>query len=809
MKSVGRSIPHESAAGHAAGTAAYIEDLPRTEGELAVAAAGSPVARGRLTRVDTSAALGMPGVAGCWAAADLPGVNRFGPVFRDEPFLADAELSYIGQPVVVVAADTRARAEAAAAAVVVEAEEQTPLLGIEEALAAGSTLGPVRVIERGDLAGAFAAAPRVLGGVLETGGQEHLAFEAQACLATADEAGGVSVHSSTQSPTETQAVVAEALGLGLHEVACECRRMGGGFGGKETQSALPAVMAALVAHRTGRPARVVYGKAHDARVTGKRHAYRSRWRVAFDGTGRVLGLAVDFDSNGGAFADLSTSVMERTMLHADNAYCLPACRFVGRIARTNLPPNTAFRGFGGPQGVLVVESVLDRIAEAVGIDGFEVRERNRYVDGDPERSTTPYGAVVKDHALGELLTTLKGSSGYARRRAEADRFNATSRTELRGVGVCALKFGISFTTRFLNQANALVHVFGDGTVQVSTGGTEMGQGLHTKVKQCVADAFGVAPAAVRVTTTSTQKNHNTSPTAASCGSDLNNAAALDACDRILGRMRAHAADLFACERAGRVRSEAHVVIAGGRVRDSRVPPGAGETELGTHDLGFAAFCADARRARVDLGARGFYATPGVDFNRETGRGNPFLYHTTGAAVAGVTVDRFTGEVTVDRVDLLMDVGDPINPGIDAGQVIGGFVQGMGWCTNEQLVYDAAGRLLTDGPCSYKVPAATDVPADFRHGFLPSPEHRVGLRRSKAVGEPPLMLASCVWLAVRHAVGAAGDASALRLPATGEEVLRCLSLPRPPAERGDADRAVGDAPVAGRWTGAPGELPARR
>ena len=811
MKSVGQAIPHESAAGHATGSAPYIEDLPRTEGELFVAAAGSPVAAGRITRIDASAARAMPGVAGCWTAADLDGPNAFGPIFRDEPFLAEGELSYVGQPVVVVAADTRAQAEAAAAAVVIEAEEGVPLLGIEEAIAAGSTLGPVRVIERGDVAEAFATAPRVLEGVLETGGQEQLYLESQACLASVDELGRVHVHSSTQNPTETQAVVAEAFGLGMHEVVCECRRMGGGFGGKETQSAIPAVMAALVARKTGRRARIVYGKSHDARVTGKRHAYRSKWRVAFDDAGRVLALAVDFDSNGGAFADLSTSIMERAMLHADNAYALPACRFVGRIARTNLPPNTAFRGFGGPQGILVVESVLDRIAEAVGIDGFEVRERNRYVDGDPGRSIAPYGAVVKDHILGELLNTLKGTSDYAERRAEAERFNATSRTHLRGVGVCALKFGISFTTKFLNQGNALVNVFGDGTIQVSTGGTEMGQGLHTKVKQCVADAFGVHHEAVRVMTTSTEKNHNTSPTAASAGSDLNNAAALDACEQILGRMRAHAADLFASEAHGRVKSEVHVVVADGRVYDSRVPIDGSEAEHGVHATDFGPFCGGARRERVDLGARGFFSTPGVDFNRVTGRGNPFFYHTTGAAVAGVTVDRFTGEVVVDRVDLLMDVGESINPGIDAGQVIGGFVQGMGWCLTEELVYDARGRLLSDSPTTYKIPASTDVPRDFRYAFLPNPKHRVNVRRSKAVGEPPLMLAPSVWLAVRHAVGFAGDASALKLPATGEEVLRCLSLPGPGPADGGFHRGflVEDAPVAGRWTGAPDELPVRR
>lgn len=809
MKSVGQAIPHESAVGHVTGTAAYIEDLPATRGELHVAFAGSPVAAGRITRIDTAAAAAMPGVAGCWTAEDLTGPNVFGPIFHDEPFLANAELSYLGQPVVVVAADTRERAEAAAGRVVIEAEKTRAIFEIEEALAAGRTLGPVRVIERGDLAEAFATAPHVLEGTFENGGQEQFYLESQACLASVDELGRVHVHSSTQNPTETQAVVAEAFGLGMHEVVCECRRMGGGFGGKETQSAIPAVMAALVARKTGRRARIVYGKSLDMLVTGKRHAYRSKWRAAFDDDGRLLGLAIDFDSNGGAFADLSTSIMERTMLHADNAYFLPACRFVGRIARTNLPPNTAFRGFGGPQGVIVIESVLDAVAEATGLDGFEVRKKNRYVDGDPGRSLAPYGAVVKDHVLEELFDTLEASSEYRARRAEAEAFNATSRTHLRGVGVSALKFGISFTTKFLNQGNALVNVFCDGTVQLSTGGTEMGQGLFTKARQVVADAFGIHHEAVRVMTTSTEKNHNTSPTAASAGSDLNNAAALNACEQILARMRTFAATLFASERCGRVRSEEHVVIADGRVFDSRVPIDGDEAEFGTHALSFAAFCDAARRERVDLGARGFFATPGVDFNRETGRGNPFYYHTTGAAVAGVTVDRFTGEVSVERVDLLMDVGRMINPGIDTGQVIGGFVQGMGWCTTEELTYED-GRLTSHSPTTYKIPASTDVPRDFRFAFLANPKHRTNVRQSKAVGEPPLMLAPCVWLAIRHAVGFVGDGAALRLPATGEEVLRCLSLP--PRERTEGIRRgflPEDAPAAESWTGAPGGEPARR
>ncbi|QDU90750.1 Aldehyde oxidoreductase [Pirellulimonas nuda] len=769
MASIGKALPHDSAAGHVTGGAHYIEDLPRLEGELWVDFVGAPTAAGLVRSIDTKPALASPGVAAVLTHADLPGVNHFGPIFHDELFLVEDRVHYLGQPIVVVAAESREAARRAAALVKIDYTEEKPVLSIDEAIAAGSYIGPTRVIARGDSDAAFAHAPHTLSGVFESGGQEQFYFESQASLAIPSEAGQIKVLCSTQNPTETQAVVAEALGLRLHEVVCECKRMGGGFGGKETQSAIPAVMTALVARHTGRPARIVLTKDADMRLTGKRHPYKTWYKAAFDDQGMLLAVELEVYSDGGAFADLSTSVMERTMLHADNAYFLPAAKITGRVCRTNLPPNTAFRGFGGPQGIAVIENILQEIAQTLGRDALDVRRANLYRDGDPHRSVTPYGQIVRDHVLPETFDQLEATSDYRARLAQIESHNAANRLTVKGIALSAVKFGISFTTKFLNQGNALVNVYTDGSIQVSTGGTEMGQGLNTKVRQLVADEFGVEPECVLLMTTSTEKSHNTSPTAASAGTDLNGAAALDACRQIKQRMAEYAASRFASADAGLVHAPEHVVFEDGHVRDSRIADP-------SHAIPFGRFCGDARRERVDLGARGFFATPGVDFNRETGRGNPFFYYTTGAAVAEVTIDRFTGDLTVDRIDLLMDIGRMINPGIDRGQVIGGLIQGVGWCTTEELRYTPKGALLTTGPTTYKIPNITDLPKVLNVDFIDNPKHTLNVGRSKAVGEPPLMLGIAVWLAAKHAMSQAspGKIAKLKLPATGEECLMCLT-----------------------------------
>lgn len=767
MNQVGKSIPHDSAVGHVTGRAPYIEDLPRLSGELWVDFAGAPVAAGKLISVDVTAAKALPGVVAVFTHDDIQGHNLFGPIFVDEPFLVEQEISYLGQPVVVIAATDRRTAARAKRLVEFNVESKPPILTIDDAIAADLYLGPLRKIARGNLYDGFSRSDHIIESTFRSNGQEQFYLESQACQAIPGENGQLRLLSSTQNPTETQAVVAEVLGLQMHQVVCECKRMGGGFGGKETQSALPALMTALVAQKTGRPARIVYDKHIDMLSTGKRHEYLSRYKVGFDSQGQILAMDVQFYSNGGAFADLSTSVMERTMMHCDNAYFLPNVDIAGRVCRTNLPPNTAFRGFGGPQGVVVIENVMQEIAQTIGADALDVRKAHFYRDGDPNRNRTPYGQIVKDHVLPELFDALEQSSDYRNRVAGIHAFNADNATHVKGIATSGIKFGISFTSRFLNQGNALVNVYTDGSVQVSTGGTEMGQGLNTKIRQLVADEFGIDSSDVLLMTTSTEKNNNTSPTAASAGTDLNGTAAVMACRQIRGRMATFAARWYSRNDATKPPISAdEICFSDGQVSVANR----------SERMSFGQFCDLARRERIDLGERAFYATPGVDFDREAGRGTPFHYFTTGAAVAEVTIDRFTGDLVVDRVDLLMDLGEMINPGIDRGQVIGGFIQGMGWCTDEELVYNEDGQLLTTGPTTYKIPNITDVPATFHVDFMSNPKHQINVRLSKAVGEPPLMLGIAPWLAAKHAMSfvAPDRVADLRLPATSEQILMCMT-----------------------------------
>jgi xanthine dehydrogenase large subunit len=772
MTSLGKPVPHDSAVGHVTGQAPYIDDLRRMAGELHVGFVGSPIAAGQLTGVDASAALAIPGVVGCYTASDVPGHNMFGIVVTDEPFLADDEILYLGQPAAVVAAETPAALEKGRKAVQVECRVAEPILDLAESIRRQKFLGPCRRIARGNVDAELAASPHRLEGEFTSGGQEQFYLESQAAIAYPGERGQMVVHSSTQNPTEIQALVAEMLGVRQHEVVCECKRMGGAFGGKESQAAIPAMMVALVAHKTGRPARVIYNKDDDMRVTGKRHAYRSQWEVGFGDDGRIQALRVAFYSNGGASTDLSLAVMERTLLHTDNCYFLPHVELTGQVCFTNLPSNTAFRGFGGPQAMVVIENILETIAEKLGLDAFDIRTRNLY--GVGERNITPYGQVFERNHLPEIFATLAARSQYRKRRDEVALFNGASRTHVRGLAMTGVKFGISFTTKFLNQGNALVNVYTDGTVQVSTGATEMGQGVNVKIQQLVADEFGLDVGRVVLMPTSTEKNINTSPTAASAGTDLNGAAAVRACRAIKRRLRRFAASQLADRAAGISPSSSHIHFRDNHVIDTRRPDSR---------IAFAQLCADARRDRVDLGARGFYATPGVDFNRETGQGTPFFYYTQGAAVAEVEVDRFTGELRVPRADLLIDIGRSINPGVDRGQIIGGFIQGMGWVTAEALIYDAKGDLLSYSPTTYKIPAITDVPEVFNVATFDNKDNVRNVYRSKAVGEPPLMLAIAVWAAAKNALAYVSPESAarLQLPATGEEMLRCLTLATPQAE----------------------------
>ncbi len=764
MPAIGQSIPHDSAAGHVSGASIFLDDVRPIHGELLVDFVGSPVAHGRIRVVDTSAAAAVPGVALVMTHEDLPGHKRFGPIIKDEKLLVDDEAVFIGEPVVLIAADSRQALAAAKRLVKLEVDPLPALFTIDDAIAAGSFIGPERTIARGDVDAAFADAEHTLSGTYHIGGQEHFYLESQVAIAHPGEDGQMTVHSSTQHTTEVQQIVAEALGVRFHKVICICKRMGGGFGGKETQAAMPAAYAALVAAKTGRPARFAYSKDDDMRYTGKRHPFQSRWRVGFDSAGRIGGLSVELFSNGGCSCDLSPSILERAMLHSDNAYWLPNVRITGRICLTHLPSNTAFRGFGGPQGVASTENVMEAIAQHLGMDALDVRRVNTY--GKTDRNVTPYGQRVINNVLPDLIDQLRSSSDYDHRQREIAKFNRASRTHLRGLALCPVKFGISFTKKTLNQANALVNVYTDGTVQVSTGATEMGQGVNTRIRQIVADELGVTYDRVIVMATSTEKNANTSPTAASTGTDLNGAAAADACVKIRNRLADFGAPLLADPTSGLDKSPSHIRFEENWAFDVREP---------SRRMRFRELVCHAYAERINFSERGFYITPGVDFNRETGKGHPFLYYTNAAACSEVLVDRFTGELRVVRADVLVDGGRCINPSLDRGQVTGGYIQGMGWVLTEELKYSDRGALLSYSPTTYKIPNVSDTPDVFNVDWFENAHHEVSLKGSKALGEPPLLLGLSAWCAVRHAVAAANKEGAdhLTLPATGETVLMCL------------------------------------
>ncbi len=761
---VGQSLPHDWSAGHVSGKTLFLADQPPLPGELWVEIVSSPIAHGRIARLDVEAARACDGIVGVYTSRDIPGVNKFGPIVADESLLAETHCHFIGEPIALIAGISPDAVRRAKSRIVLEMEPETPILTIEEAIAADSFLGPERVIGRGDVWGALATAPHRLSHSLQIGGQEHLYLETQTALAIPDEWGHLTIYASTQNPTEIQNLAAKVLALGMHQVVCVCKRMGGGFGGKETQAAIPALMAALVAQKTGRPARVAYGHREDMATTGKRHPYRADYDVGFTGDGEILGLQMAFYANGGATYDLSSSILDRTLFHADNAYYLPHARITGRICRTNLPSNTAFRGFGGPQAVAAMENIIEEIAITLRKDALEIRTRNCY--GLAGRDRTPYGQLVTPNTLPAVLSQLTQDARYHARAEAVQAFNAVSQTHWKGLSLTLVKFGISFTTKFLNQGNALVNVYIDGTVQVSTGGTEMGQGLNTKIRQLVADALGVLIEAVVIMPTSTEKNNNTPPTAASAGTDLNGAAAVKACRAIRARMAVLAHRLVTGKTVPEADADEAMVFAGGCIYHYDQP----QRQVTFPDVAHQAY-----RERIDLGERAFYATPGLDFDRETGQGSPFYYYTNGGAVAEVAINRFTGELTVERVDILMDIGRSINPAIDRGQITGAFVQGMGWVTSEELRYRPDGSLLSASASHYKIPTICDIPRVFNIAFAEQSTNPGNVGSSKAVGEPPLLLGVSVWTAIKNALSHAqnGRIPRLALPATNEQILNCL------------------------------------
>jgi xanthine dehydrogenase molybdopterin binding subunit len=776
--------PHESAHKHVTGEAVYTDD--QAAGALEVWPVCSPHPHARILSRDVTAARAMPGIYAVLLADDVRGENNVGGVKHDEILLADKKVSFHGQIVALVVGQSQVVCRAAAEKVVVEYEPLPPILTLKQALAARSFHNAPNFIRRGKVGAALADSPMTLTGVFELQGQEHFYLETQAAWAKPGEDGAMFVSSSTQHPSEVQAVVSRLLGVPANKVVVQCVRMGGGFGGKETQAATPAALAALAARHAGQTVRVRWNRDQDMMLTGHRHPFLARFKVGFDDEGRLLAARVHLYSNGGWAMDLSQAVTDRVLFHLDNAYYIPVVEFRGQVAKTNLSSNTAFRGFGGPQGMVVIEEILDRIARRLGLPPEVVRERNLY-HGTGQTNTTPYGLEIGDHQVQTIWHQLKHSSDFARRREAVGQWNAAHPNRKRGLAMTPVKFGISFTVTHLNQAGALVLLYQDGTAQVNHAGTEMGQGLHTNITAIAAWELGIRLEHVRVMPTSTDKVPNTSATAASCGTDLNGAAVKNACEIIRARLAPVAARLLK-EKNGRAAAVSKLVFADGLVCDSRQP---------RSGVSFADVVRKAYIERISLSATGFYATPGIYWDRVAGRGNPFHYFACGAAVSEVEVDGFTGMTRVLRTDILHDVGDSINEAVNRGQVEGGFVLGMGWLTTEKLKWDERGRLLTHSPDTYKIPAVGDMPKVFNVTLLKNAAQKGVVYGSKAAGEPPFMLAISVREAIRDAVAAFGSAGVevpLALPATCEAIFmviqRQLKCHKALAERSEFTVAAG-------------------
>ncbi|HCL4185128.1 TPA: xanthine dehydrogenase molybdopterin binding subunit, partial [Pseudomonas aeruginosa] len=685
---VGRSVKHESAPKHVSGEAIYIDDRLEFPNQLHVYARLSERAHARITRLDVTPCYQFPGVAIALTAADVPGQLDIGPVVAGDPLLADGKVEYVGQMVLAVAADSLETARKAAMAAIVEYEDLEPVLDVVEALRKRHFVLDSHQHRIGDSAAALAGAPHRLQGTLHIGGQEHFYLETQISSVMPSEDGGMIVYCSTQNPTEVQKLVAEVLGVSFNRIVIDMRRMGGGFGGKETQAAAPACLCAVVAYHTGRPAKMRLPRMEDMQITGKRHPFYVEYDVGFDDDGRLHGIQIDLAGNCGYSPDLSGSIVDRAMFHSDNAYFLGNATINGHRCKTNTASNTAYRGFGGPQGMVAIEEIMDAVARSLGKDPLEVRKLNYY--GKDERNVTHYHQTVEHNLLAEMTAELEASSEYARRREEIRAFNAASPVLKKGLALTPVKFGISFTATFLNQAGALIHIYTDGSIHLNHGGTEMGQGLNTKVAQVVAEVFQVDVERIQITATNTDKVPNTSPTAASSGTDLNGKAAQNAAETIKRRLVEFAA------RHWKV-SEEDIEFRNNQVRIRELI------------LPFEELIQQAYFGQVSLSSTGFYRTPKIFYDREQARGRPFYYFAYGAACSEVIVDTLTGEYRMLRTDILHDVGDSLNPAIDIGQVEGGFVQGMGWLTMEELVWNAKGKLMTSGPASYKIPAVADMP----------------------------------------------------------------------------------------------------
>ena len=757
---------HESAIGHVSGRAVYTDEQHAPSGMLSVWPVQSPHAQARILDINTEHARHMAGVHAVLTAADIPGENDSGLIIHDEPLIAADRVQFHGQAVAWIVAEDEVLAKAAAASVEVDYEPLPACLSIADAMASSAFHCPPSRVVRGEVDAFMSSATFRLHGQLDIGGQDHFYLETQASWAQMDSEGLVQVTSSTQHPSETQVIVARVLGLPSNRVVCRSLRMGGGFGGKETQANPYAAIAALAAHVTRRPVRIKLSRGLDMQMTGKRHPFFARYEIGFDDQGMLEAMKIALFANGGWSVDLSPPVLMRAMVHIDNAYFCPNVEIEGLVAKTNLPSNTAFRGFGGPQGMLVGEEIIDRIARHLGLPPEMVRERNFYREGEsPPRDITPYGQTIRDNPIPELWQQLKSSSDFDTRRVAIATFNATHAQAKRGIAITPVKFGISFNKVEYNQAGALVHIYTDGSVQLNHGGTEMGQGLHSKMLAVAGRTLGISVDRIQIMVTSTDKVPNTSATAASSGSDLNGQAVKAACETLCCRLAEVAAGMLECR-------VDEVIFADDHVRGMKSPQRA---------LKFAEVVQAAYSARVSLSATGYYRTPGLSWNPQTGKGQPFYYFACGAAVSEVEVCGFTGVHRLLRVDVLHDVGDSLVEAIDRGQIEGGFVQGMGWLTCEELRWSDKGELLTNAPSTYKIPTNGEVPEDFRVDLFKrkqTPEAQV-IFGSKAVGEPPLMLAMSVREALRDAIAAFGEARvvALAAPATPEAIFEAIEAVR--------------------------------
>ena len=746
---------HDSAVRHVQGSAPYIDDVIEPYGLVHVAPGHGADTCGKITAIDLDAVRRADGVITVLTAQDIKGVNDCSPAMGDDLILAEDEVFFHGQVVFAVVATSREAARKAAKLANITIEPGTPSITIAQAKATGDTVLPPYQFKRGKVEEHINGAGHRLKNRIVIGGQEHFYLEGQVALATPQEGGGMHVLSSTQHPSEVQHCVARMLDVDEAEIVCEVRRMGGAFGGKESQAAQWAALAALAASKTGKPAKLRLDRDDDMIMTGKRHDFEVDYQAGFDDRGRLAAIKSDLYARCGCSADLSLGVNDRAMFHADNAYFYPTLEITSHRLKTNTVSSTAFRGFGGPQGMVFAERLMDEISARLQIDPLDVRKRNLYGKG---RDITPYNMQISDNIMPAMVRELEKSSDYRARRKTVKSFNRQNTILKKGLALTPVKFGISFTLIHLNQAGALVHVYTDGSVQVNHGGTEMGQGLYTKVASVVANEFGIEAARVKITATTTDKVPNSAPTAASAGSDLNGMAAQNACQIIKKRLSVLAARQFGCK--------AHEIeFADGVVTGK------------THSLTFAELAKQAFLERVSLSSTGFYATPKISWDRDNVKGTPFFYFSYGAACSEVTIDTMTGEMRVDQVDIIHDVGTSLNPAIDIGQIEGGFVQGMGWLTTEELVFDPQGRLTTHAPSTYKIPTATDVPEKFTVRLWPSKGNKAAtIYRSKAVGEPPVMLAMAVFSAIFDAIASLkpGAVPKLDAPATPEAIMRAVN-----------------------------------